>query len=202
MFFMIGNAYLEEVNSKLIGKKIIIDIGHGGKDSGTVYENIKEKDLNLSIGLKLRDSLIKNGVYVEMVREGDYDLAVPNAIKRKRSDFDNRIKMINESNADMYISLHINYLDNHKYYGAQVFYTKGNDVIADSIQKEFINGLKSPMKSRKLIDDIYMYKKLKIPGVLIECGFISNESERKLLITDEYQNKIVENIVKGLINYY
>lgn len=202
MFFMIGNAYLEVVNSKLIGKKIIIDIGHGGKDSGTVYENIKEKDLNLSIGLKLRDSLIKNGVYVEMVREGDYDLAVPNAIKRKRSDFDNRIKMINESNADMYISLHINYLDNPKYYGAQVFYTKGNDVIADSIQKEFINGLKSPMKSRKLIDDIYMYKKLKIPGVLIECGFISNESERKLLITDEYQNKIVENIVKGLINYY
>ena len=115
MFFMIGNAYLEEVNSKLIGKKIIIDVGHGGKDSGTVYENIKEKDLNLSIGLKLRDSLIKNGVYVEMVREGDYDLAVPNAIKRKRSDFDNRIKMINESNADMYISLHINYLDNAKY---------------------------------------------------------------------------------------
>ena len=202
MCFMIRNAYLEELNGKLIGKKIIIDIGHGGKDSGTIYGNIKEKDINLSIGLKLRDALIKNGVYVQMLREGDYDLALPNAKKRKKSDFDNRIKVINASGSDMYISLHINYLDNSKYYGAQVFYTKENKKLADTIQKEFINGLKSPMKSRKITDDIYMYKKLRISGVLIECGFISNDNERKLLISDEYQDKIVENIVKGLIIYY
>lgn len=199
---MIGNAYLEELNTKLVGKKIIVDIGHGGKDSGTIYGNIKEKDINLSIGLKLKNLLIKRGVDVELIRDGDYDLSIPNASRRKKSDFDNRIKKINNSNADMYISLHINYLDNSKYYGAQVFYTKGNEKIADSIQKEFIDGLKSPMKSRKLMDDIYMYKKLKIPGILIECGFISNDNERKLLISEEYQDKIVEYIVKGIINYY
>lgn len=199
---MVSNVYLREINTKLVGKVIAIDIGHGGKDSGTTYGNIKEKDINLSIGLKLKDELIKEGVEVILLRDGDYDLSHPDAKRRKKSDFDNRIKVINNSNADMYISLHINYLDNSKYYGAQVFYTDGNKKIAESIQEQFINMLKSPMKSKKLRDDIYMYKKLKIPGVLIECGFISNSKERNLLINDEYQDKIVESIVKGVIEYY
>ena len=193
---------MKDLNPKLIGKRIIIDVGHGGKDSGTVYDDIKEKDLNLSIALKLKEELIMNGVEVIMTRDGDYDLALPNANRRKKSDFDNRIEMINDSGANMYLSIHINYLGNAKYYGAQVFYTKGNNDIADYIQEEFINDLKSPMNSRILSNDIYMYKKLNIPGVLIECGFLSNSKERKLLIDDSYQYKIVRSIVKGLINYY
>ena len=193
---------MKDLNPKLIGKRIIIDVGHGGKDSGTVYDDIKEKDLNLSIALKLKEELIMNGVDVIMTRDGDYDLALPNANRRKKSDFDNRIEMINNSGANMYLSIHINYLGNAKYYGAQVFYTKGNNDIADYIQEEFINDLKSPMNSRILSNDIYMYKKLNIPGVLIECGFLSNSKERKLLIDDSYQYKIVRSIVKGLINYY
>lgn len=193
---------MKDLNPKLIGKRIIIDVGHGGKDSGTVYDDIKEKDLNLSIALKLKEELIMNGVDVIMTRDGDYDLALPNANRRKKSDFDNRIEMINDSGANMYLSIHINYLGNAKYYGAQVFYTKGNNDIADYIQEEFINDLKSPMNSRILSNDIYMYKKLNIPGVLIECGFLSNSKERKLLIDDSYQYKIVRSIVKGLINYY
>lgn len=193
---------MKDLNPKLIGKRIIIDVGHGGKDSGTVYDDIKEKDLNLSIALKLKEELIMNGVDVIMTRDGDYDLALPNANRRKKSDFDNRIEMINDSGANMYLSIHINYLGNAKYYGAQVFYTKGNNDIADYIQEEFINDLKSPMNSRILSNDIYMYKKLNIPGVLIECGFLSNSKERKLLVDDSYQYKIVRSIVKGLINYY
>lgn len=193
---------MKDLNPKLIGKRIIIDVGHGGKDSGTVYDDIKEKDLNLSIALKLKEELIMNGVDVIMTRDGDYDLALPNANRRKKSDFDNRIEMINDSGANMYLSIHINYLGNAKYYGAQVFYTKGNNDIADYIQEEFINDLKSPMNSRILSNDIYMYKNLNIPGVLIECGFLSNSKERKLLIDDSYQYKIVRSIVKGLINYY
>lgn len=195
-------VYMKELNPKLLGKRIIIDVGHGGKDSGTVYDNVKEKDLNLSIALKLKKELIMNGVEVIMTRDEDYDLSLPNANRRKKSDFDNRIDMINNSDADMYLSIHINYLGNAKYYGAQVFYTKGNRAIADSIQNEFINVLKSPMKSRLLSNDIYMYKKLNIPGVLIECGFLSNNKERKLLSDDKYQYRIVESIVEGLINYY
>ena len=195
-------VYMKDLNPKLIGKRIIIDVGHGGKDSGTVYDDIKEKDLNLSIALKLKEELIMNGVDVIMTRDGDYDLALPNANRRKKSDFDNRIEMINDSGANMYLSIHINYLGNAKYYGAQVFYTKGNNDIADYIQEEFINDLKSPMNSRILSNDIYMYKKLNIPGVLIECGFLSNSKERKLLVDDSYQYKLVRSIVKGLINYY
>lgn len=202
MLFTGSVVYMKDLNPKLIGKRIIIDVGHGGKDSGTVYDDIKEKDLNLSIALKLKEELIMNGVDVIMTRDGDYDLALPNANRRKKSDFDNRIEMINDSGANMYLSIHINYLGNAKYYGAQVFYTKGNNDIADYIQEEFINDLKSPMNSRILSNDIYMYKKLNIPGVLIECGFLSNSKERKLLIDDSYQYKIVRSIVKGLINYY
>lgn len=202
MLFTGSVVYMKDLNPKLIGKRIIIDVGHGGKDSGTVYDDIKEKDLNLSIALKLKEELIMNGVDVIMTRDGDYDLALPNANRRKKSDFDNRIEMINDSGANMYLSIHINYLGNAKYYGAQVFYTKGNNDIADYIQEEFINDLKSPMNSRILSNDIYMYKNLNIPGVLIECGFLSNSKERKLLIDDSYQYKIVRSIVKGLINYY
>ena len=195
-------CYVNAMCSKLIGKVIVIDVGHGGKDSGTVYNNVKEKDLNLAIALKLQKELIKNGVEVIMVREGDYDLSYPGAMRRKKSDFDNRIELINNSSADMYLSIHINYLDNSKYYGAQVFYTEDNKKIADSIQNVFNEDLKSPLKSRKLGDDIYMYKKLDVPGVLIECGFLSNYLERNKLQDDRYQDKIVDCIIKGLINFY
>ena len=197
-----GVVYSKKLINKLEDKTIVIDPGHGGKDSGTLYKNILEKDINLSIALKLKKRLSKYNVEVMLTRNGDYDLSSPNATRRKKSDFDNRIEMINDSGANMYLSIHINYLDNAKYYGAQVFYTKGNNDIADYIQEEFINDLKSPMNSRILSNDIYMYKNLNIPGVLIECGFLSNSKERKLLIDDSYQYKIVRSIVKGLINYY
>ena len=195
-------VYMKDLNPKLIGKRIIIDVGHGGKDSGTVYDDIKEKDLNLSIALKLKEELIMNGVDVIMTRDGDYDLALPNANRRKKSDFDNRIEMINDSGANMYLSIHINYLGNAKYYGAQVFYTEENKELASLLQDSLIRYVESPLREKELSNSIYMYKKLKIPGVLIECGFLSNDKERRLLITDDYQNKIVNAIVDGLLRYY
>jgi len=187
-------VYMKSMNTKLIGKTIIIDVGHGGKDSGTVYKNIKEKDINLDIALKLKEELILNGVNVLMVRDGDFDLSEPNANRRKKSDFDNRIDMINYSGADMFLSIHINYLGDSRYYGAQTFYTVGNEKIAESIQNSFKKQINSPMKARKISNDIYMYKKLNIPGVLIECGFLSNSKERLLLLNDKYQYKLVSSI--------
>lgn len=200
--FTSGFLYVNAISNKLVGTVIVIDVGHGGKDSGTVYKNIKEKDINLDIALKLKNELIKLGVEVIMTREGDYDLSSPGSLRRKKSDFDNRIKLINESKADMYISLHINYLDNPKYYGGQVFCIDGNQRLANIIQDEFIRQLSSPLKVRNMDDNIYMYKKLDIPGVLIECGFMSNVKERNLLVTSKYQSKIVKCIIDGLINYY
>ena len=135
-------------------------------------------------------------------RNGDYDLSSPNATRRKKSDFDNRIKLINNSDADLYLSIHINYLGDSRYYGAQVFYVKGNEELASSIQREFNEYLKSPLKEKEMDDSIYMYKKLDIQGVLIECGFISNDIERERLLSSEYQDRIVDSIIEGLINYY
>lgn len=203
MMFLTANiSYSKELNTKLLNKVIIIDPGHGGKDAGTSVGSIYEKDINLSISLLLRDELIKNGATVILTRDGDYDLSSPNVDRRKKSDFDNRIKLINDSNVDMYLSIHINYLDNKKYYGAQVFYTKGNELLANVMQQSFNSYLKSPMDEKEVQDSIYMYKKLTPPGLLLECGFLSNDNEKKLLVTKEYQEKIVNAIVKALLNYY
>ena len=195
-------VYGKDIDNKLMGKVIIVDIGHGGKDKGTSVSGTYESDLNLKIGLKLRDELIKEGVTVIVTRDGNYDLSSPNATRRKKSDFDNRINLINNSNADLYLSIHINYLNDSRYYGAQVFYTKGNEELANNIQQAFRDNLASPRIEKKLSNSIYMYKNLKVPGVLIECGFLSNDKERKLLLNDDYQNKIVRSIINGLLKYY
>ena len=169
----------------LSGKLIVIDVGHGGKDAGTVYQNVLEKDLNLAIAFKLKDELIKSGSDVIMTREGDYDLASPDASRRKKSDFDNRIKLINDSQADLYISVHINYLDDSSYSGAQVFYEGDNNKTLATYLHEQLNMISYP-RSIKPMPNIYMYQYLKIPGVLVECGFISNTFERKKLQDESY----------------
>lgn len=185
----------------LSGKTIVLDPGHGGKDAGTSYNEILEKDLNLAIALKLKNELIKNGASVIMTREGDYDLSSPDTDRRKKSDFDNRIKLINTSMSDLYLSIHINYLSDSKYSGGQVFYENEDDkILAEFIQKE-LNTISYP-RSIKQMPDIYMYQYLKIPGVLIECGFISNTKEREKLVTDEYQKILANKITNGVISYF
>lgn len=202
MLLTVGVVYSKKNDSKLEGKKIILDAGHGGKDGGTSVDGIYEKDINLSVILKLKKELNKHGVDVLLTRDGDYDLSSPNTNRRKKSDFDNRIDLINNSNADMYISIHVNYLDDNRYYGAQTFYTKENLKLAQVMQESLKNKLNSPMYEKELNNSIYMYKKLSIPGVLIEIGFISNRNERELLTNDDYQDKIVDSIINGLISYY
>lgn len=185
----------------LTGKIIILDIGHGGDDPGTSYQNILEKDLNLAIGLELEKELSRNGASVILTREGDYDLSSPNAHRRKKSDFDNRIDLINKSKANVYLSIHINYLEDTSYYGGQIFYYgEENKKLAEFLQSEF-NTISYP-RSIKPMPNIYMYRRLKIPGVLVECGFISNKKEREKLITPAYQKEIAKVLTQGLVNYF
>lgn len=185
----------------LTGKIIILDIGHGGDDPGTSYQNILEKDLNLAIGLELEKELSRNGASVILTREGDYDLSSPNAHRRKKSDFDNRIDLINKSKANVYLSIHINYLEDISYYGGQIFYYgEDNKKLAEFLQSEF-NTISYP-RSIKPMPNIYMYRRLKIPGVLVECGFISNKKEREKLITPAYQKEIAKVLTQGLVNYF
>lgn len=185
----------------LSGKYIIIDPGHGSKDNGTSYNDILEKDLNLSISKTLEQELIKKGASVSLLREDDYDLSSPNSKRRKRSDFNNRIDFINKSNADIYLSIHINYLDNNKYSGSQVFYYGDNNKeLANTIQM-YLNKINTP-RSIKVMPRVYMYNKLNIKGVLIECGFISNNKDRNNLIKSDYQQLLAKTITDALIDYF
>lgn len=190
-----------EALKPLAKKVIVIDAGHGAQDPGTIYKNIYEKDINLQISQKLKKELQKKGASVIMTRDGDYDLSKPNASRRKKSDFDNRIKVINNSHADMYISIHLNYLPNSKYYGPQVFYNKvkkNNKQMAQIMQEALNKNLKTKRKIKKIPSSTYMYDKINVSGILIECGFLSNSSERSKLITEEYQEKLAQIITKAI----
>lgn len=186
----------------LTSRTIVIDAGHGFKDPGTSYGNIYEKDINLAISSYLEELLGSLGANVIMTRDGDYDLSIPDYNFRKKSDFDNRIKLINESNADLYLSIHLNYLSDSSYSGPQVFYTKDNKLLAEVIQKNMNNYLKGNREVKTMPKDTYMYNKLKVPGVLIECGFLSNGIERNKLITKDYQREVAKAITQGILEYF
>lgn len=187
----------------LSGKIIIIDPGHGGKDPGSISDNTYESTINLEISKYLEYELAKVGATVILTREEDYDLSSPNVKWRKKSDFDNRITLINNSKANMYLSIHLNYLEDTRYDGPQVFYNNDeNKIIAKFIQEELNKELENDREIKKIPTRTYMYSKLTIPGVLIECGFLSNYKEKELLKTPEYQQKLAKIITKGIINYY
>lgn len=186
----------------LTGKTIVIDPGHGAEDPGTSYGSVYEKDINLSISLYLEKYLGSMGANVILTRDGDYDLSTPNAKYRKKSDFDNRIKLINESEANIYLSIHLNYLSDFSYSGPQVFYNSESKNLAEYIQESMNNDTKGSRKTKKIPTDTYMYNKLKVAGVLIECGFLSNMKERNLLKTEEHQKLVAKSISLGVLEYF
>ena len=204
LIFLYTIGIINALNLPLLGKVIYIDPGHGGTDPGALYNDLYEADLNLQISLKLEAELEKNGAIVYLTRYGDYDLAVKNAINRKRSDLSRRANIINASNADIYLSIHLNSDISSTWQGAQAFYdtiNEKNEVIAKIMQEQFKKDLKTK-REYKQINDHYLYQRVKIPGVLLEVGFISNPNERYLLKQESYQEKISISIKDGLINYF
>lgn len=197
----IFNVNASNLTFPLLGKTIYLDAGHGGVDNGATVNNVHEKDLNLQIVYKLKETLTSAGATVLLTRKDDNDISNPNALYRKKSDFDNRIKLINNSNADLYISIHQNIYQNKKYSGPQVFYVKDNQKLAETIQNT-LNKYLNAKRKVKTINNTYMYKLLKKKGILIECGFISNDNERYKLKTEEYQLKLSKIITEGIITYY
>ena len=197
----IFNVNASNLTFPLLGKTIYLDAGHGGVDNGATVNNVHEKDLNLQIVYKLKETLTSAGATVLLTRKDDNDISTPNALYRKKSDFDNRIKLINNSNADLYISIHQNIYQNKKYSGPQVFYVKDNQKLAEIIQNT-LNKYLNTKRKVKTINNTYMYKLLKKKGILIECGFISNDNERYKLKTEEYQLKLSKIITEGIITYY
>ncbi len=188
----------------LLGKFIYIDPGHGGADPGAIYKDIYEKNITLDIAKKLQFILEQKGAIVYLTREADYDISAPRVLLRKRSDLTKRTNLINSSNCDIYLSIHLNASIHTSWKGAQVFYNNVNDenkVLAEYIQQAFKEDLNS-RRSIKEINDLYMYKNVKVPGLLLEVGFISNPNERYLLLKDYYQQRIALSITKGVINYF
>ena len=187
----------KEKKLMLNDKIIIIDPGHGGKDIGTSYGNINEKDINLSISKYLSYYLEEYGAAVYLTRESDYDLSTPNTNRRKRSDFDNRIKLINDYKPDLVISIHQNYYKDSKYNGTQIFYKK-NKILAEYLQEN----INPNRKIKEISNTLYMYSKLSSDVLLIECGFLSNSKDRKNLTSYEFQKDYSKKLSKYISEYY
>lgn len=178
---------------------IVIDPGHGGNDPGKVGINgVDEKDINLSIALKLKESLEKRGVRVVMTRENDASLATLGATNKKTSDMNNRIEIINSCHADMLISIHQNSYTSPDVKGAQVFYHDSSDdsrIIAQTLQNALVSEVDPENKREaKAGNDYFILRKSTCPGVIIECGFLSCPKEAAKLVDEEYQWKIAETI--------
>ena len=181
---------------------IMVDPGHGGRDSGTYYGETYEKDINLEISKALENELTKNGAIVYMTRTRDIDLSSIYDSAKKRGDLYRRLLKIKETKSDLYISIHINWYQNTSMKGAEVLYNsinENNEKLAKSIMKEFKTDLGSTRTIKTT--DLYMYRNTTTPGVLVECGYLSNPTERTLLQQENYQKKLAKSITNGIINY-
>ena len=193
-------SYVKGENLDLIGKVIYIDPGHGGIDPGATYKDIYEKDINLSIALKLKKELENNGAIVYLTRYDDIDLSI-STNNHKKSDLNNRVRAINNSNADLFISIHLNSYGT-SWHGVQIFYDDNNstnEVLASIMDKNIknLNGNRTYKKKNNL----YLIKNIKIPGILVEVGFLSNENERYLLTNSKYQEKVSKSLCNGIKEY-
>lgn len=187
----------------LLGKTIYIDPGHGGPDSGAISKNFYEKEMNLILSKKLGKYLSEKGALVYYTRDGDYDLA-KSKNNRKRNDLYARVKLINNSKCDLYISMHLNASPSRKWNGIQIFYSnvlKENKKVAEVITNTMKENLKN-VREYKKENGYYMYSKLKVPGVLVEAGFVSNPNDNYKIRQEEYQNILVKNIAKGVEVYF
>ncbi|MBP1863734.1 N-acetylmuramoyl-L-alanine amidase [Clostridium tetanomorphum] len=217
MFIILGvllftNGYklvYSKKNSNIDKKIILIDPGHGGIDGGAVSKNgTVEKDINLSISLKLRDELEKNEYKVIMTREEDKGLYSDKGRIRdkKREDLNNRCKMKQNSNCDAFISIHLNMFPESKYYGAQVWYSSNDNSkkLASLIQSNFkLNLDETNKRAEKPAKNDYKILRSEddIPSVIVECGFLSNPNEERKLKDSKYQEDIA-NIIATSINQY
>ena len=176
---------------------------HGGVDSGSVSNTFLEKDMNLILVQELEKILVSRGAVVYLTRDGDYDLA-NSTLNRKRNDLYNRVKLINNSGCDLYISMHLNASPSSRWNGIQIFYSsvlKENKILGEIVT----NTLKSNMKNvrdLKLENGYYMYSKIKVPGILVEAGFISNPNDNYKIRQKEYREILLNNISDAISKYF
>lgn len=214
--FKIANAEIEEELLQYVStvpvssKTVIIDAGHGLPDLGASTDSgVAESEINLEIALKVKALLEQSGTTVILTRSdeyGIYDEEAESIREKKISDIQNRVEIGNNSSADIFVSIHLNQIEENEYYGWQCFYKNGNEEsinlatyiqngLNDAIQ---INNTRVPLK----IDGIYIVNNVEIPISIVECGFLSNDEELELLQDDNYQEQLAWGIYMGINDYF
>lgn len=185
---------------------VAIDAGHGGFDPGKVgVNNALEKDINLSIALKLKKLLEDKNINVIMTREEDIGLYQKTDSDKKGADMRKRVSIINSSNAIIAVSIHQNSFRQESSKGAQVFYYENSkegkilaEILQERIKKSIGDGNKRLARPNT---NYFMLRKTNCPLVIVECGFLSNWSEAKLLCDEAYQDKMAWAIQLGILEY-
>ncbi|MCM1409796.1 MAG: N-acetylmuramoyl-L-alanine amidase [Lachnospiraceae bacterium] len=185
---------------------VVIDAGHGGDDPGKVGINqVLEKDVNLSIARKVRQYLEAQDIRVVMTREDENGLYDSDATNRKVQDMKRRVALIEEVHPAITVSIHQNSYPEEYVHGAQVFYyesSREGQRLADLVQGQLLEKL-DPENHRqiKANDSYYLLKKTDIPIVIVECGFLSNQTEAALLSQEDYQDRVAWAIHMGIMQY-
>ena len=169
--------------------RIIIDAGHGGKDPGAVSNGVQEKAVNIIIAARLYLLLLLAGYNVKLTRSSDEFISLSN-----------RVKMAKDFDADIFVSIHANAFRNDKAEGIESYYGKkeGSYSLGEHIQNELIYHLGSKDRGIKNGEKYYVLKNSSCPSVLVECGFLTNESERMLLQDEYYQKSLAYSIFFGI----
>lgn len=185
----------------------IIDAGHGGMDGGAVgTSGVMEKDINLNVALELKNILESKGKKVILTRDSDKSLHTTNSSKirtQKRSDLEYRKKVLTDNPEAVFVSIHMNKFEQSKYRGAQVFYADNEKsrIIGETVQAALREGLAdgNDRVAKTVESSVFILKGVTTPAIIVECGFLSNPDEEKLLSDANYQKKLAECIANGLL---
>mgnify|MGYP000894022925 CR=1 FL=1 len=185
---------------------VVIDAGHGGRDPGKIgIGNIVEKDINLSIAIRLKSLLEQNDIKVVMTREDDAGLYSNSDSNKKKADLNKRIEIVKSSTPDLVVSIHQNSYPEEYVKGAQTFYYKDSDkakqlaeVIQDQLKQTIGDGNHRQAKPN---GSYYLLKNTDCTMVIVECGYLTNNIEAKLLTTEDYQEKMAWGIHLGIIRF-
>lgn len=201
---------VETTSTPASNKTIVIDAGHGSPDEGAESNNgTTEAQINLKIALKVQNLLEQTGSTVILTRSNDnaiYDLDSKTLRKKKVSDIKNRVKIGNESSADIFVSIHLNKIPQKQYYGWQCFYNTKNEkskILAEELQENLNDSIQKENKRVAMeLNTVYIMKNVEIPISIVECGFLSNPEEEIKLQEDEYQNRLAWGIYNGITDYF
>ena len=210
MFFTTDIAHTTSGSTTEFKPTIVIDAGHGGEDSGAISNdgNILEKNINLNISLLLKDLFLTNGFDVVMTRDTDISLHNPNATSHKKhSDLQNRVDIFNSSQNNIVISIHQNKFTQEKYSGTQIFYSSNCDkssALAEKVKSSVVTLLQPDNQRECKVagSEIFVLNNARVPAIMVECGFLSNEAEAQKLNNNDYQSKLAYCIYLGFLEYY